>query len=105
MAFLMILYGGRAPRRSCLAHDPTSRQHCSEQRLRDRVAELLAEAARIDAEEDKEYGVGRRGDELPEELQHAESRLARIRAAKAALEAEAKQQEVGVQGSYPANDR
>ena len=64
-----------------------------EKRLRARVNELLAEAERVDVEEDTEYGVGRHGDELPEDLQHAESRLARIREAKKALEAEAKAQQ------------
>jgi len=80
------------------------RMNEEEQRLRDRVAALLAEAARIDAEEDKAYGVGRRGDELPEDLQHAESRLARIREAKAALEAEAKQQQEEAKAAKDRND-
>jgi hypothetical protein len=39
---------------------------------------------------DARYGKNRRGDELPEELRRAESRLKRIREAKQALEAEAK---------------
>src|SRR5262249_4362459 len=43
----------------------------------------------VDAAEDVQYGPGRRGDELPAELARRESRLAKIRAAKAALEAEA----------------
>ena len=80
------------------------RMNEDEQRLRDRVAQLLAEAARIDAEEDKAYGVGRRGDELPEDLQHAESRLARIREAKAALEAEARQQKEETKAAKDRND-
>jgi transposase len=63
-----------------------------ERRLRTRVNELLAEAEKVDAQEDAEFGVGRRGDELPEELQRAETRLKRIREAKKALEAEARQQ-------------
>jgi transposase len=63
-----------------------------EKRLRARVSELLAEAEKVDAKEDAEFGVGRRGDELPEELQRAETRLKRIREAKKALEAEARQQ-------------
>lgn len=63
-----------------------------EKRLRARVNELLAEAEKVDAEEDTKFGVGRRGDELPEELQRAETRLKRIREAKKALEAEARQQ-------------
>ena len=75
-----------------------------EKRLRDRVAELLAEAERVDAEEDEEYGVGRRGDELPEDLRRSEDRLARIREAKAALEAEAKQQEEEAKAAKERND-
>ena len=63
-----------------------------EKRLRGRVNELLAEAEKVDAMEDAEFGVGRRGDELPEELRRAETRLKRIREAKKALEAEARQQ-------------
>src|SRR5215210_2098408 len=52
------------------------------------VAALLAEAEAVDAEEDERYGPDRRGDELPAELQRREQRLARIREAKQALEAE-----------------
>jgi len=57
-----------------------------------KVADLLRLAEEADAEEDKRYGKDKRGDELPEDLQRAESRLAKIRAVKAALEAEAKAQ-------------
>ena len=62
--------------------------------LRQQVAELLARAQATDEAEDAEYGEDRRGDELPEELQRAEGRLAKIRAAKAALEAQAREQAV-----------
>lgn len=62
----------------------------AEQRLESEVKKLLEEAARIDAEEDGKYGKGHRGDELPKEMQRRESRLRKIREAKAALEAEAK---------------
>ena len=54
------------------------------------VDELLKRAQEVDAEEDRRYGQDRRGDELPDELAFRESRLRKIRAAKAALEAEAK---------------
>lgn len=54
------------------------------------VKKLLQEAERIDAEEDRKYGRDRRGDELPAELATHESRLKKIREAKAALEAEAR---------------
>ena len=55
------------------------------------VSALLAEAERIDKAEDAKYGKNRRGDELPEELQRRESRLAKIGQAKAALEEEERQ--------------
>ena len=61
--------------------------------LHERVGALLADAERVDAEEDERFGPERRGDELPEELQRREDRLARIREAKAALEAEAAERE------------
>jgi hypothetical protein len=62
----------------------------TEKRLEQEVAELLAGAEQVDAQQDAEYGKGRRGDELPKELARRESRLAKIREAKAALEAVAK---------------
>jgi transposase len=62
----------------------------TERRLQDEVQKLLEEAERVDEEEDAKYGKGMRGDELPEELRRRESRLKKIREAKAALEAEAK---------------
>jgi transposase len=66
------------------------RMKAQEAELSKKVEELLAAAEAADAEDDAKYGKGQRGDELPTELQRAESRLARIRVAKAALEAEAK---------------
>lgn len=53
------------------------------------VADLLAEAEATDRAEDAEFGQDRRGDELPAELARRESRLVKLRAAKAAIEAEA----------------
>ena len=58
--------------------------------LRDEVNQLLAQAEAIDVAEDAQYGADRRGDELPAELQRRESRLQRIREAKRALEARAR---------------
>jgi transposase len=55
------------------------------------VSALLAEAERIDKAEDAKFGKNCRGDELPEELRRRESRLIKIRQAKAALEEEARQ--------------
>jgi transposase len=61
--------------------------------LRERVESLLADAEQADADEDDRFGPDRRGDELPAELQRREQRLARIREAKQALEAEASARE------------
>lgn len=61
-----------------------------ERRLHEEVERLLGEAEAADAAEDARHGVGVHGDELPAELRRRESRLARIREAKAALEAEAR---------------
>lgn len=60
--------------------------------LEAQVAQLLAEAEAVDRAEDAEYGQGRRGDELPDELRFQQRRLEKIRQAKAALEAEAEAQ-------------
>jgi transposase len=65
-----------------------------ERQLRDEVRRLLARAEATDAAEDEEYGPDNRGDELPAELQRRESRLKRIREAKRALEARAKEEAV-----------
>jgi transposase len=62
-----------------------------EQQLVAEVERLLKEAEEADAAEDRRYGQGVRGDELPAELARRESRLHKIRAAKASLEAEAKE--------------
>jgi len=67
------------------------RMNDKERQLRKEVRELLKEADRIDSREDKLYGRDRRGDELPEELRHRESRLAKIREAKRALEEKARE--------------
>lgn len=66
------------------------RMNETEKKLEEEVSRLLAEAERIDAEEDAQHGKGTRGDELPKELQRRTNRLAKIREAKAALEQEAK---------------
>ena len=60
-----------------------------EAELRSEIEALLAAAEATDQSEDERYGRGRRGDELPAELARRESRVEKIRAAKAALEAEA----------------
>jgi transposase len=63
----------------------------AEKKLEEEVQELLAEAERIDADEDAQQGKAKRGDVLPAELRRREDRLRKIRQAKAVLEAEAKE--------------
>jgi len=62
----------------------------TEKRLGQEVQELLKQAEAADEEEDKRYGRERQGDELPEELQRRETRIARIQEAKKALEERAR---------------
>jgi transposase len=57
-------------------------------KLEEEVAEILRQAAEADQREDREHGDGR-GDELPAALASPTGRLARLRQAKALLEAEA----------------
>jgi transposase len=63
----------------------------TEQRLKQEIETLLAQAEAVDEAEDAQYGKGRRGDELPEELARRESRLKKIAQAKAELEQEARE--------------
>jgi transposase len=61
--------------------------------LRRQVDAMLADAEATDVAEDEAFGADRRGDELPQELARRETRLAAIREAKQALEAEAAEAE------------
>ena len=63
----------------------------AEAKLQQEVIDLLRRAQQVDDEEDVKYGKGKQIDELPAELQRRESRIAKIRQAKAELEAEAKE--------------
>jgi len=62
----------------------------SEPALAAEVARWLAEAEATDTREDGAHGPERRGDELPAWVANKQEKLAKIRAAKAALEAEAR---------------
>ena len=61
----------------------------TEVQLEAEIAALLRKAELIDAQEDARYGKGKRGDELPKELELRQDRLDALRKAKAELEAEA----------------
>lgn len=69
-----------------------ARMTATEAQLEREVRALLTEAEHLDAAEDRQHGRGRRGDELPTELARRDQRLSKIRAAKAALEQEAREQ-------------
>lgn len=73
-------------------------------RLSGEIADLCYSAAKTDEDEDVRYGAEQRGDELPEELQHRESRLEKIRAAKERLEAEQRSADEA-RGRHPGDDR
>jgi transposase len=62
----------------------------SMKKLDEQIDRLLEEAAALDAEEDKRYGRGRRGDELPEEMKDPKKRAERLRQAARQLVAEKK---------------
>src|SRR5690606_32645696 len=74
------------------------RMASEQERLETEIKTMLHKAATSDTREDHEFG-GRQGNELPEELSRRETRLAEIREAMAALEAEA--QAKGAAGTEP----
>ena len=79
---------GNASKHKAMSYERMSE---AEKQLQAEVEALLQRAAAVDAAEDENYGKEQAGDELPAELARRESRLAKIRAAKAELEAEAQQ--------------
>jgi hypothetical protein len=79
---------GNASKHKAMSYERMSE---TEKTLQGEVEALLQRAAAVDAAEDEKYGKGPGPEELPAELARRESRLAKIRAAKAELEAEAQQ--------------
>jgi transposase len=69
-----------------------------ETRLEAEVQDLFRKARAVDEEEDRTYGKNSRGDELPKELAFRESRLKKIKEARAALEADARMEAERLQG-------
>jgi transposase len=80
---------GNASKHKAMSYGRTKE---TEKRLREEVRQLLNQAEAADREEDSRYGRDRRGDQLPEELQRRETRIARIQEAKQALEERAREQ-------------
>jgi transposase len=60
-----------------------------QRQLESEIAELLARAEGTDQAEDARFGAGQREEDLPAELRRREQRLAKLRAARQALEADA----------------
>jgi transposase len=73
------------------------RMQQEEQRLQAEIEELTTRASQVDAEEDAIHGAENSGDEIPEELQHREQRLKKIREAMERLKSrqEEEDQEAG----------
>lgn len=87
-----IALDGTKIRASASKHKAMSHDHIVPkiEQLEAEVAALLAQAEAADREEDDEFGEDRRGDEIPAELARRETRLAKLRAAKEAIEQEAR---------------
>ena len=76
-----------ASRHKAMSYD---RMTAEEERLQQEIDELLKQAQAADEAEDEQHGSDRRGDELPAELARRETRLEKIRQAKAALQEQAR---------------
>jgi transposase len=76
-----------ASRHKAMSYD---RMKAEEERLKQEIATLLADAEAADKAEDIEHGPDRRGDELPDELARRQSRLAKIQQARELLEERAR---------------
>lgn len=77
-----------ASRHKAMSYD---RMTSEEERLQQEIDELLRQAQASDEADDAQHGIDLRGDELPEALKRRETRLQKIRQAKAALEEQARQ--------------
>jgi transposase len=77
----------------------------NKEELEKEIDELLKNADAVDKEEDKKYGKGKKGWDLPDELKRRETRLEKIKAAMSALEEEAKQQAAEKQKAKEAREK
>jgi len=73
--------------------------------LEQQIRDLMDQAEVADQADDAKFGRGTRGDELPKELRFRQQRLAKLKEAKAALEAEAKQKAAAEQARRDAEAR
>ncbi len=96
-----------ASRHKAMSYD---RMTAEEERLKQEIDDLLQQAQSADEADDEQHGSDCRGDELPEELARRETRLQKIREAKAALEEQARQKaadhvaKLESEGRTPRND-
>jgi transposase len=73
--------------------------------LEKEIDELLKNAEAVDKEEDKKYGKGKKGWDLPDELKRRETRLEKIKEAMSALEQEAEQEAAEKQKAKEAREK
>ncbi|MGB6972099.1 MAG: IS1182 family transposase [Desulfobulbales bacterium] len=73
--------------------------------LKKEVDHLLAQAEQADMKEDALYGKGKRGGQLPKELQFRQARLQKIQEAKLALEEEARIETAARKAEYEAKKK
>jgi hypothetical protein len=74
-----------ASKHKAMSHERMLR---AEKELEKEINALIRKAEILDAQEDRKYGKGNLGSELPDELRHKQGRLARIRQARKEMEAE-----------------
>ena len=74
-----------ASKRKAMSHERMLR---AEKELEKEINTLMRRAEILDAQEDKRYGKGKLGSDLPDELRRRQDRLARIRQARKEMEAE-----------------
>lgn len=86
---------GTKLRASASRHKAMSYDHMGPKikELQKQVRELLAEAEATDQAEDAKYGEDKRGDEIPAELAHRETRIKKLKAAKQAIEEESRRKQ------------
>jgi hypothetical protein len=91
-AGVIALDGTKIKANASLSYNRTYNQLSKEEAwIKEKVDALLKQAEKTDQKEDRLYG-DKRGDELPEELNSAQKRLAKIREAKEYLEEETRKQ-------------
>jgi transposase len=74
-----------ASKRKAMSHGRMLR---AEKELEKEINSLMRRAEILDAQEDRRYGKGKLGSELPDELRHKQGRLEKIRQARKEMEAE-----------------